>query len=220
MVRKIFKVYAGDYRFPSIIYIGLFSLWFSENYLAFGPGWDKWWLLAWVIHWVIFLIIVIRKKDDRKPFFAWAFILCNVLQFGGCHAYNRLVPTLPEEKECTFQKYNRFILGRYSDCIPVGARNIKFRYYDGLFSGRSVECQVSKEDFLWFCWRNGYTVRKGSRQINERTGKPMTTSWFGYEPKEGKEDYYSYFDVAETCAGVKLLYDIKNETLHLSWSTN
>ena len=79
---------------------------------------------------------------------------------------------------------------------------------------------MNEDDFLWFCRRNGYKIRKGAKQVNERTGEVMTTSWFGYEHKEGEEAFYSYFDIAESGAGVKLLYDIKKETLNMSLSTN
>lgn len=220
MLKRIFNVYRSDWRIPTSLYLGLFLLWFGEDSLAFGPGWGILWLLMWLIHWFVFLVVTLCKKDDRKPFFVGGFLLCNVLQFGGCSFYNYIIPAVPEEKECVFKKYNRFVLGQYSDCIPVGAWNIKFKYYDGLFSGRFVECQVGEKDFLWFCRRNGYKIRKGAKQVNERTGEVMSTSWFGYEHKEGEEAFYSYFDIAESGAGVKLLYDIKKETLNISWSTN
>lgn len=212
-MKKFFK-YCLTCRVLTFVSMILFSLWFLEAYLAIGPGWDMWWMFGWLIVWLLFLCMMIFGKNKSLW---WAFLLCNMLQTGGCSWFSR-IEGLPEKGEYT--SYDRLTMGRYSAWIPIGARNIKFTHSAGFFAGCDVECQISEDDLLKFCWRNGYKVRKGSQQLNERTGKPMTTSWFGYEPKEGEEDYYSYFDVAETCAGVKLLYDIKNETLHLSWSTN
>lgn len=221
-MKKLFKAYVADWRIPTSIYLGLFLLWFSEDCVAIGPGWDMYWLLAWFLHWFVFLVISLCRRDGRRRYFLLAFLLCNLFQFGGCYyVYNCLLPILPQDKECVFATYDRFALGRHSAYVPVGSWNIKFKYYNGLFSGRTVECQVSEDDFLWFCWRNRYKVRRGLKLFNERTGEFTNVPYFGYEPKEGVEDsYYSYIDVAASCAGIRIIYDIKKQAFHLWWSTN
>jgi len=149
-----------------------------------------------------------------------ALLVCFVVQFGGCCSYEHCVPALPENTECKFEKYDRIKLGSYSDCVPAGAWNITFSYYSGLFSGRHVKCNVSEADFLWFCRRNGYRIRKGVLPVNEHTGEKLKTEWFGYDRNRISE-YYSYFDVNEaSCVGVKMLYDVKAQTLNYDWSTN
>jgi len=217
--KAAFSAYFLKWYIPAVVWLSLYFLWFIENNLAFGPGLDMWWMFAWFFNVLVYFITMLCHKGRRKLVYFGAIVFCGVVQFGGCRAYDCFAPPVPESEECHFSEYDRLRLGRYSHCIPVGARNITFSYYDGLFAGYHVTCEVSEKDFLWFCWRNRYKLRKGVLPINERTGDATSTHWFEYDPNR-IQDYYSYFDVAKSCAGRRILYDTKTQKLSYYWSTN
>lgn len=220
-LKKTFSKYVQRWWIPAGLQLGLFVAWFAESHLAFGPGWDKWWLLALMTNGLGFLIVMLTSKDVTKWKLIMAFLLCVILQLGGCHVYAKVFPAPPECDQSYFAEYDRFVLGRYSDAVPVGSWDIAFRYYDGLFCGRSVKCKVSERDFKWFCWRNKYPIHKGRGFINVSTGKPPATTWFGDAMEEANENCYSYFKYDErSCAGYKMIYDVKTQTLQFNWSTN
>jgi len=189
-------LYCSNWLIPTAVGMFFFLCWFFDKYLAYGFGWGNWCLLAWLVNEIAYFVAMKKTTKRRKRMFVGAFFACLILQFGGCYSYERSVPALPENTECKFEKYDRIKLGAYSDCVPAGAWNITFSYYSGLFSGRHVKCNVSERDFLWFCWRNGYRVRKGVLPVNEYTGEVLKTEWFGYD-RNRVSDYYSYFDVNE-----------------------
>lgn len=217
-MKSILGCYFSDWQVPLLVSIGLFMMWFGESYLAIGPGWDKWWIYAWVVNLLVFIMMFLFKRGKRIGV-AVALAVSTSVLIGGCYYFKQLA-SVPEQIMMT--EYNRFFLGQYSEFVPTGASNIEFRHYDGfIFAGAEVKCNVSKKDFLWFCWRNKYPIRKGAELINENTGKAPRTTWFGLEPQKLSEDHYTYFNFDEEgCAGYKLLYDIKDETMYMSWSTN
>jgi len=218
-VKVVFHVYFFKWYVPAAVWLMLFVFWFLESRLALGPGWDNWWLLAWFLNALVYFITALRRQGREGFHFFGGVILCGIVQFGGCRVYDYYVPPVEEHKKCHFEECDRIRLGRYSDCIPMGAKNISFSYYDGMFSSRQVQCEVTEDDFLWFCWRNGYKVRRGTMPINERTGKVMKDTWFAIDLSR-IQDYYSYYDIAETCAGRKILYDTVTQKLDYNWSTN
>ena len=201
-----------DWRYWAASFCGLHALYFLESELGFGPGLDIIWGLAYLLYGLCFGVRSLCNSKFRMPF-----VICCVLTIGGCHAFTR-VTGVPEETEVEMAEYSRIRLGKYSEWIPVGARDIKFRYYTGLFSAATVRCRVSESDFKWFCWRNNKKIRSDRTDFNERTQDITPVNHCPWEVAKGR--FYAHVYEYRNMGGWYIFYNRDTQEMSLQYSTN
>ena len=201
-----------DWRYPVAGFCVFHLLLFCEYYLGLGPGLGYFWGLLFVLNGIYLLIQAFRFKQA-----AVAFVCCTVLLIGGCCTFEKLT-SLPEGKEFEHLEYNFLRMGQYSRWIPMGARDISFSYYTGLFEGAAVECTVAEPAFLRFCRRNRYKVRSDRVDVNEYTGKIENVQYLRRDAMGPR--FYAHFSMARTGAGLRLYYNRDTGRMFLNYSTN
>ena len=114
---------------------------------------------------------------------------------------------------------------RLGDRTPVDATNITYKLWaGGLSMSEMLKCHVSKESFMAFAKKNGWTLRSDTYSYNSRTKIDDgcdVISWLLREfDGTTPTNYLSYNYFYTNNGGITVLYDVDREIMYYSDSTN